>query len=262
MLLTIQIVNYNSRRDLAECLEAIRKNVPPGLELQMIVINNEAENMDDALTSFPEIEVIEAEKNLGFGRAHNLGVKKARGEYVFFLNPDASVLPGLFEELIAVFKSDENVGIAGPLIIGESGVVEEEHCGRRKDPISLVKAKIYGASETAQDPFEVDWLSGGAMMVRRDLFEKLGGFDDDYFMYFEDVDLCLRAQKEGRKIIVNPKARVLHKSGRSFANHQSKKKHYYASQDYYLRKHFGPMSALAVKLLRLPFYIKNVWLNR
>lgn len=263
MLLTIQIVNYNSRRDLVECLEAIQKDVPRELDLQVVVINNEAEKIGGDLSRFPHVEIIETGKNIGFGQAHNLGAKSARGECIFFLNPDANVLPGALKELISVVAADKKVGIVGPLIMGRSGFVEEEHCGRRKDLTSLIKGKIRGDREKKLDViFEVDWLSGGAMLIRRDLFESLGGFDDNFFMYFEDVDLCLRARKKNQKIVVNSKAKVLHKSGRSFASHRIKKKHYYASQDYYLRKHFGPMSMLVVKMLRWPYYIKNVWLSR
>lgn len=262
MLLTIQIVNYNSRRDLLYCLDSIRKNAPENLKLQIIVVNNERENIDNDLASFPDVEVVEAGDNLGFGRAHNLGVKEARGEFILFLNPDTRILPGSIERLVDIFGVDEKIGIVGPLLAGESEKTGEEHCGFQKSPFSLVKSKIFRSLNDFASTLEVDWLSGGAMMIRRNLFEELGGFDEKFFMYFEDVDLCLQAKKKGYRVVVNPKSKIFHKGGQSFSDNRLKKKYYYASQDYYLSKNFGPWRAKITKLARFPFYVKNVYFGK
>ena len=262
MLLTIQIVNYNSRKDLLSCLNSIRKNVPENLKPQIIVVNNEPEGIGGDLGFSPNAEVIEAKENLGFGRAHNLGVKRARGEFILFLNPDTRILPGSIAQMIDIFSLDEKIGVVGPLLVGESGNAEEEHCGFQKNPFSLVKSKIFRGANNFAKPLEVDWISGGAMMIRRNLFEKLGGFDEKFFMYFEDVDLCLQAKRKGYRVIVNPKSRIFHKGGQSFSDNRLKKKYYYASQDYCLQKNFGPWQARAAKLLRFPFYMKNVYFSK
>ena len=262
MLLTIQIVNYNSRENLAKCLDSVYENIPSGSSLQVIVINNESESIGDNLNSFPDVEAIEGKENLGFGRAHNLGARKARGKYILFLNPDTRILPDTIAELVRVFDSDEKIGVAGPLLVGESGDVEEEHYGFRKTLFSLVGSKLFRNGGKFAKLMEVDWISGGAMMIRKDLFSEMGGFDEKFFMYFEDVDLCLQAKKRGYRVVVDPKARIFHKGGQSFSDERLKKKYYYASQDYYIRKNFGSWQAGLVKILRFPFYVKNVYFSK
>lgn len=263
MLLTIQIVNYKSQNNLANCLDSMRENIPEGSTSQMIIVNNDEKAISPGeCQGFPfDIEIIEAGGNLGFSRAHNLGAKKALGEYILFLNPDTEILPQSLTKLIETFKSNEKIGIAGPAMLGESGFQEEEHFGFRKNPLSLIGTKVYRFKPDTKQPMEVDWISGGAMMIKKDLFRELGGFDENFFMYFEDVDLCLRAKQKGYKIIFNPGARIIHKSGQSFSDNRKKKKYYYSSQDYYIRKNFGPAWVWVVKALRFPYYIKNVWLR-
>lgn len=261
MLLTIQIVNYNSRDNLRVCLQSIRENVSNPENLQIIVINNDEEKMGSFLDEF-DVELIEKSENIGFGKAHNLGARKARGKYILFLNPDTRILPNSIAQLVDVFDSDEKIGVAGPLLVGESGDVEEEHYGFRKTPFSLVGSKLFRNRGKFAKLMEVDWISGGAMMIRKDLFSELGGFDEKFFMYFEDVDLCLQAKKRGYRVVVDPKARIFHKGGQSFSDERLKKKYYYASQDYYIRKNFGSWQAGMVKILRLPFYVKNVYFSK
>jgi len=265
MLVTIQIVNYNSRDNLRACLEAIRENLPQKCGLEAILINNESQELkiNSWQNDFPfELRVLEAGENLGFGRAHNLGAAEAKGELIFFLNPDTRVRPGAIDELVSVFENRE-VGIAGPQLLGESGQVENEHYGKAKTPFFLVQAKFRSPSYSREDKVRaVDWVSGGALMIRRDLFCELGKFDENYFMYFEDVDLCLRAKRRGVKIMMNPLAEIVHQGGRSYTSQKTKKKHYYSSQNYYLRKNFGIFAALAFKILRWPLYLKNVYFNR
>jgi GT2 family glycosyltransferase len=262
MLLTIQIVNYNSRDNLKTCLQSIRENVQ-GLEgLQVIVVNNDREELGNFLDGFG-VEIIEKKENIGFGKAHNLGFEKARGEYVFFLNPDTKLFPGTVGKIAEVFSADGKIGIVGPVHVEEDKISDEEHFGPRKTPLSTIGTKIFREKEKpdAQKYFETDWVSGGAMMIRKNLFSELGGFDENYFMYFEDVDLCLQAKKRGWKIAVQPGAKIFHKSGQSFSGNREKKKYYYNSQSYYIKKNFGLLWARLVKIARFPFYVKNVWLG-
>jgi len=265
MLVTIQIVNFNSRDNLRGCLEAIRENLPRKCSLEVVVINNDSQELkiNSWQKDFPlEIRVLEARGNLGFGRAQNLGAAEAKGELLFFLNPDTRVRPGAIDELFSAFQKDSEVGIAGPRLLGENGQSEKDHCGKTKTPLSLIRAKFRASAHSGPEKVqEVDWISGGALMIRRDLFCELGKFDEKYFMYFEDVDLCLRAKRWGEKIIVEPSAEIVHLGGRSYASEKTKKKHYYASQNYYLRKNFGILAALVFKVLRWPLYLKNVYFN-
>jgi GT2 family glycosyltransferase len=156
------------------------------------------------------------------------------------------------------------VGIVGSVLVDRKGRAAEESYGSKKTPLSTIKNKFLASRDKVgeKNAFEVDWVSGGAMLMRKSLFDELIGFDESYFMYFEDVDLCLRAKKRGYKIVVNPLSRIFHQSGQSFDNNQKKKKYYYDSQDYYFRKNFGSAEASLMKILRLPLYIRNVFYNK
>lgn len=266
MKLTIQIVNFRSRHYLRKCLFSISENLPAGDETEILIVNNDEEALDevaDELWGKINLRILELQKNVGFGRAHNAGFKQSQSEYVLFLNPDTRILPGALQSLLNIFARNEKIGIVGPLLVDSAGEVQPDCFGARHTPFSTIKRKIFkrhGRKICAGgEIFETDWISGGAMLVRRDVFEKVGGFDEHYFMYFEDADLCLRAKKLGLKIAVIPSALVFHESGKSFASEREKKKYYYASQDYYIRKHFGRTAAGLVRLLRFPYYVRNIY---
>lgn len=268
MDLTIQIVNFRSRHYLEECLFSISENLPEEMEVEVLIINNDEEILDrisDSPENKFELRVIEFNKNIGFGKAQNLGFKQSRGKYILFLNPDTKILSGALREMLRAFASDEKIGVVGPLLVDSANKFQADCFGVSQTPLSTIGRKIFvndrHSTSVCRQVFETDWVSGGAMMARRNVFKEVGGFDEKYFMYFEDVDLCQRVKNRGYKIVVNPAARIFHESGKSFASTREKKKYYYASQDYYLRKHFGPVWAMVVKLLRFPYYVKNVWLK-
>jgi len=263
MLLTVQIVNYNSRDNLIVCLQSIRKHAQDSADSQVIVVNNDTERLGGFLDSF-NVDLIEKNENVGFGKAHNLGLEKAKGDYILLLNPDTKLFPEAIAKLVNVFSTNERIGIAGPLHISEEGVSKEEHFGFQKTPLSTIGGKLFGKQSLLgqKDIFETGWVSGGAMIIRKKLFCELGGFDEKYFMYFEDVDLCLRAKKKGWKVVVQPEAKVFHKSGQSFTDNRQKKKCYYDSQGYYLQKNFGFVWSWVARALRLPFYFWNVYLKK
>ncbi len=268
MKLSIQIVNFRSQRYLEECLFSVGENLPAEADVEILVVNND----ERVLNEFPyqlkkkiNFKVFELGKNFGFGKAHNICFENSQGDCILFLNPDTKILPGSLKILVDIFKKDEKIGIASPLLVDTESKIQPNCFGRHQNPLSIIGKKIFPPKkekmEVKREIFEADWVSGGAMMIRRSVFEKAGGFDENFFMYFEDVDLCRRVKKMGYKIVVNPAARVFHESGKSFASEREKKEYYYASQDYYIRKHFGQVAAIFVKVLRFPYYMKNVWLK-
>lgn len=265
MKLTIQIVNFRSRRYLERCLFSISESLPIGVETEILLVNNEEAPLGEITRKMNDkvgLKVHEIGKNIGFGRAHNAGFGESQGDVVLFLNPDTRVLPGALQALLDVFE-DQRVGITGSILVDSAGKIEPDCFGLRRTPLSTIGGKIFSQKRYSYradgEIFETDWVSGGAMLVRRSVFEKMGGFDENFFMYFEDVDLCLRVKKQGVRIAVNPRARIFHESGKSFSSEREKKAQYYASQDYYTRKHFGSAAAGLVKLLRLPYYVKNIY---
>lgn len=268
MKLTIQIVNYRSRHYLRECLFSIWEHMPPEIEAEIIIINNEEkdlENFEFGIAKTLPIRKIELGKNVGFGKAHNAAFGSSRGEYILLLNPDTKILPGALERMLDFFAKNEEFGVASPLLVDSAGKNQPDIFGPRRTPFSIIAEKVFAQKKQSvlrdKDIFEVDWVSGGAMLVRRSIFEAVGGFDEKFFMYFEDLDFCLRAKEFGCKVAVIPKALIFHESGKSFESEREKKKYYYASQDYYLRKHFGLIWLRAFRLLRLPYYAKNVYFS-
>jgi len=271
MKVSIQIVNYNSRECLKECLYSIGKYKPDRMDVEVIVINNDAEPITEFLKGSSgnlDLRVVEINRNVGFGRAHNAGFKKTTGEYLLLLNPDTRMILGTLSAMAESFFQNESLGIVGPLLVDTQRRIQPGYCGKEKTPFSIMKAKLV-EEKTEKEALEengtanvVDWVAGTAMMIRRRAFEEIGGFDENYFMYFEDVDLCLQARKKKYLVAINPRAKIFHAGGQSFSSQRDKKRYYYASQDYYIRKNFGAGMALMVKAFRTPHYLKNVYFKK
>jgi len=177
MKLTIQIVNYNSRECLLECLASLDYFLVKNQDLaEIIIINNDTDQigcfLDASLQATKGLRIIEINENVGFGKAHNKGLREARGKYVLFLNPDTKILDGSLEKMLNVLEEDKEVGIAGPILVDGEGRFQEECWGFKKTPLSTVKSKLSGRATRAEKegPFEVDWVSGGAMIIRKNIF--------------------------------------------------------------------------------------------
>ena len=254
--LSIIIVNYQSKEYLKACLDSIFKQVKSMLPEITVVNNDEKENMLALKKDFPEIRIIETEKNIGFGRGANLGAESSHGGWLLFLNPDTEFLSD-YAKIFPLFEKDDKMGIIGPKLVDENNILQEWIAGTEITLFSLIRNRLgFGQSEKIWKSAvsrEADWVSGAALAIRRDLFGELGGFDEKMFMYFEDIDLCKRVRAAGIKIIYFPEEKIKHLGGKSSANKKTQKKNYYASQDYYFRKHYGRIYAGLVRFLRKIF---------
>jgi hypothetical protein len=173
---------------------------------------------------FPWVTVIEAGYNNGFAVGNNLGIKQARGEYIIPLNPDLIVFPGEIEKWIAWMDAHPDVGISGPRLRNPNGD-DQNSCFQFHNLMTPVYRRTFigrfGFAKRAMDRYtmkdldrskeqEVDFILGAAMCVRRSLHEKIGGFDERFFMYFEDEDWCRRAWKHGSRVMYTPVAEIRH----------------------------------------------------
>src|SRR4030042_6835682 len=165
MKLTIQIVNFRSRQFLWDCLFSIRKNLPSGIEAEVLIVNNDETDLDeipDDIKSGTNIRVLEIRKNIGFGKAHNAGFRRSRGEYVLFLNPDTKILPGALERLLSSFGRDEKTGVVGPALVDSGNVIQSECFGACRTPLSTIMKKIIWREHQRMSPsgevFEADWV--------------------------------------------------------------------------------------------------------
>lgn len=229
------------------------KNFTKEVKHEIIIVNNDKkESLMEIKKNFPEIKILKQKKNFGFGPACNLGAKNATGELLFFLNPDAEIISGQLQDIFIEFLN-EKIGVLGCKIITKSEQVQPWSAGVEKNLKDLFKNNL-GIKRSkkiweSQKKITADWVAATAMFIRRDLFQRLGGFDEKFFMYFEDVDLCRRVQKTGKKIIYFPGLTVMHSGGSSFENKKNQKKHYYLSQEYYFKKHRSYWESAIVKIL-------------
>ncbi len=231
---SILIVHTFERDLVRQTLRGIRR-AAPRLHLELIVIdNNPQAGLGELLrTEFPEVKYLPRTKNGGFGSAMNLGIKAATGKYVLIFNPDIIISPGSLEKLFEFMETHPEVGIAGPKLLNADGSLQYS-CYRYHEPLipflrRFPLAKFIPGSQKTIDRFlmkdanhdqvlEVDWVMGSAMFARADLLAKLVGFDERFFMYLEDTDLCWRTWEAGLKTVYYPESVMVHYHRRASAD--------------------------------------------
>jgi N-acetylglucosaminyl-diphospho-decaprenol L-rhamnosyltransferase len=215
----VAIVNYNTREHLRRCVQSALSEQPA----QTIVVDNGSD--DGSVTmmreEFPSVELV-VEENRGYGAAGNVAVRRARTRYVLLLNSDVRLYKGALATLVEYLSAGIGVGIAGPCVIDEQGRIEKsarafptpgeillQETGLHRLPIRRLQQlpPDHGGS--------VEWLLGAAMAIDVRAFERVGGFDDAYFMYGEEIDLCLRLRQAGWAVHYVPTAQVTHVGGAS-----------------------------------------------
>jgi N-acetylglucosaminyl-diphospho-decaprenol L-rhamnosyltransferase len=220
------VVNYNSAGHLVDCVRSLRAD---GVDEVVVVDNASTDHSHDALhRADPDARWLETGRNLGFGRAANRGAVACAHDLVAIMNPDAVVEPGALKALVDVLDREPSVAVVGPRVENADGTW---YPSARTFP-SLRDAlghaflhyvapdnrfsRRYKLLDWDHDtPRDVDWVSGTFMLARRSAFESVGGFDEAYFMYVEDVDLCWRLARAGWRIRYEPSARVIHAIGGS-----------------------------------------------
>ncbi|MCD6011550.1 MAG: glycosyl transferase family 2 [Flavipsychrobacter sp.] len=232
MKLSVIIVNYNVKYFLEVCLHSVLR-AAEGIESEVIVVDNNSTDSSCTLIRerFPNVVLIENKDNKGFSKANNQGVAIAKGEYILFLNPDTVMPEDFFRKTIAYMDAHPEAGAVGPRLIDGTGTFAPD--AKKSFPsLSVAIFKTTGMNKVfSKSPFfnkyyavhvgeretaPVDVLSGCCMLVRRKAMEEAGGaFDEDYFMYCEDVDLSYRIEKAGYKNIYFPEADLIHYKGES-----------------------------------------------
>lgn len=222
----VVIVTYHSAATLDRCLASLT----PSLLNQQIIIDN-------------------TNSNRGFAQAANLGAAQATAPYLFFLNPDAILMPGALESAVRYLADHPATAIAGLALHDNLSHLEPNSFGSLPTFRHLLFRHFAPSSQPSQ-PANVGWVSGAALLIRRHIFQALGGFDSNFFMYWEDVDLCHRAHQAGHSIVFLPSAVVIHQRGASSRDPAQKTAHYDASADKYFRKHYATTIWLFQRWLR------------
>ena len=228
---SVIIVNFNSWDDIKICLESLVGTLKPNDEVIVVDNCSQSDDVQRITKSFPWVNVVISENNLGYGGGNNLGARVARGEYLAFLNPDTTVEPGWLDALVSALESDRKIGIVTSKILLMSDKDKINTCGNDIHISGLTLCRGMGKSrEQYKEEEEVTAISGAAFLIKKDLFINIGGFDELFFMYMEDADLSIRTRLAGWKCITVPNSIVYHDYGLTFGH----KKVFYQERNRYL----------------------------
>ncbi len=225
MQLSIIIVNWNAGDYLPKCVQSLIKYIK-NIEFEIIVIDNNSddESLKKAELAFSDITIVRNKENLGFARANNVGVQKARGNYVLLLNPDTEIIDDSIERLHSLFSSSGNIAAAGPVLLNQQKKPTKEQGNRFPTLFSsfiqfffLSKLGLPGVflEKNPLKPIKTDWICGACILIKKDIYLSIGGLSEKYFMYAEDMDFCYRLKQEGLSAMVFPSCRVIHYSKKS-----------------------------------------------
>jgi len=218
----IVIVIWNGRDDTLECLASFRADEYPNREI-VIVDNGSSDDSVAAISAaFPEAVILQTGKNLGFTGGNNVGIRHAiesGADYVYLLNNDTLVESNALEKLVEAAEANPDAGLVAPVIHEFDPPQAIWFAGAALD-LRRGAAWHENSRQPSRDemPYQVPWATGCAMLIRAGLLRRLGGFDDRYYLSWEDVDLSLRLRKEGQRLLVVPGARIYHKGGQSGKN--------------------------------------------
>ena len=245
MTLSVVILNYNVRYFLELCLKSVQKAIS-SIDAEIIVVDNNSEDDSCQMVKklFPNVILIENKENFGFSKGNNIGVSHAKGEYICILNPDTVVAEDTFIKLLDFSNNKKDLGIVGCRLINGAG----EFLPESKRNIPYVKAslfkllgnpKMYYASLLNQDETgKVDVLVGAFMFLKRELFNKVGGLDEDYFMYGEDIDFSFRVLRAGYQNYYFGDTTIVHFKGESTLRDKHYARRFYGAMQIFYKKHF------------------------
>lgn len=262
--LSIVIVSYNTRLDLAACLRSLTDS-PPAVDHEIVVVDNaSADASADEARRYAGVRVIDAGANLGFARANNLGIRTSTGEMILLLNSDTIVAAGSIDSLVADLRAHPEAAIVGPRIVDAAGRPEISF-GRMMGPFNEARQKalvrLYerrvGAVESwvgrmVRREHYPDWVSGACLLVWRNAAERAGLLDERYFIYAEDVDFCAAVRALGYKVRFTPHAEIVHHRGRSAStNRTAVNAAYRRSQVAFYEKHHPAWAPVLKAYLRV-----------
>lgn len=255
------IVSYNVKKLLRQCLDSLRRSkLDSGFELEVWVVDNNSKDgtSDMVAKEFSWVNFIPNGRNLGFAVANNQAIRKIKDEFIFLLNPDATTQKNTIETMLAYMNKHNEVGILGPMLLNSDGIIQKEMSPfprlldsllillklHRIKPLNYLVYPNYDYNKMQ----EAEHLMGSALFIRRKVFEDIGLFDEDFFLWFEETDLEKRTKDAGWKIVYYPKAKVTHLVGQSSrqVNPFKKQAIWNNSLLTYSRKHFSFLARISL----------------
>ena len=273
--LSIIIVSWNVADLLANCLDSILSSPISVEETQIIVVDSNSSDQTVPMLRerYPQVKLLAQNENVGFTGGNNIGLAEAKGRYLLLLNPDTKVLGNAIPRMMEYLDQNPDVGIVGPHTLNEDGSTQST---RRRFPtfwIGLFESTwlqpyapkslldyYYVTNDVPADAtLDVDWVQGSAMMVRREVYEQIGGLDDGYFMYSEELDWCKRAKQAGWRVVFLGDAKIIHYGGKS-SEQAVARSHilFQQSKLRYFRKYHGWLTAQVLRLFLLLNYLAQL----
>lgn len=224
------VLNYRTPRDVLSCVHALLKQTIVD-QLEIIVVDNRSEDesiqwIRNRLQSNLHVHIVESPENRGYGQGNELGIRSARGKYLLIINPDNELEPGGLQKMIAAMEKDPSIGILAPMLVHPDGSIRASH--RRFPTLTDIFIKrtflsrlfpkrverYLDRDRVTQEMQDVDWVVGACFLIRKDLYQQLGGFDPKFFLFFEDIDLCRRCWNAGKRVVYFPAASAADHKGR------------------------------------------------
>ncbi len=274
--LSIIIVSWNVADLLKACLTSIyRADHPFTFEILVVDSASSDHSVEMVRREFPQVKLIAETTNLGFSRCNNIGLEAAQGRYRLLLNPDTEVLDDALERLISYLDSHPDVGVIGPHTLNTDGSTQST---RRRFPTAGVLFTestwlqalaprrwlddYYVVEQPDSGIFDVDWVQGSALLLRREVYEQIGGLDEGFVMYSEEMDWCKRARLAGWHVVYHGEAHIVHHGGKSSEQVTGRKHiHFQESKLRYVRKYHGNVLAQALRIWLLLLYLWQLTLE-
>lgn len=263
-LVIVLVLNWNRREDTLRCLGSLRRMTYPNFRLLLVDNGSNDGTLAAVAARFPEVECITNGENLGFAAGCNVGLRHALAQgadFVFIANNDTTVAPDMLDELV-IAAAPSDVGMVAPLIYYEAEPKRIWSAGAGRNPLTLeMRGNLRGQmdADTWPEVVEREYLVGCGLLIRRELIERVGLFDPRFFMYYEDLDLCLRARRAGSRLVLAPRARMWHRVAVSSGGADAPGERYWAARSSveFFRKHVHGLRWLIVAPYRTGSAVKT-----
>ncbi|WP_379968833.1 glycosyltransferase family 2 protein [Epilithonimonas sp. UC225_85] len=268
MKLSFIIVHYQVKDLLRNCILSIKKYIQD-LEYEIIVVDNNSPDSEwkNLISEFPDVNFIALDKNFGFSKANNIGVKASKGEYIYILNPDTELEGYYFQDILDFADHQEKFGALGLRMHDAQGKFLPE--SKRSVPALINSfeklftklsndSKTYYRNDIGESEIaEVEVMTGANLLMKKSVYEEVGGFDEHYFMYGEDIDLCYTILRKGYKNFYYGKASILHYKGESTVKDKVYLNRFFGAMDIFINKYYKKQKPFQYILMKIGLKFKH-----
>jgi len=225
-LISAIVLNYRTPQHAVRCVQALQaQTIADQIEILVVDNNSEDDSIGVLRNHFMQnerVRIIETPENLGYGKGNNFAARYAKGNYIFIINPDNVLEPTGLEKMIQLLESDESIGIVAPQLAFNDGYIRDSYRPFPSIWESMLRRICHKCVDTRYSKpkshelkrQDVDWVVGACFLIHRDLFRSLGGFDDRFFLFFEDMDLCRRCWQLHKRVVFEPTVKAIDKKSR------------------------------------------------